>query len=502
MTRAQGRLYEGPPIAVIDIGSNSVRLVVYEALTRSPTPIFNEKMLAGLGRAVRTTGLLAPDSVDIALKALRRFRALCDMMKVEQLWVIATAACRDATNGAAFIRQAERICRTKIKVLSGKREAELSALGVASGIYRPDGIVGDLGGGSLELTNLKGAKIKSGMTLPLGGLALQDLSGKSLKKAEKIVQDAFDDAPILKRGKGRTFYAVGGTWRALARLHMWQTGYPMHVMHNYIIGAKDALEFSRLVHRVDPDVLSQIEAVSDARRPLLPYAALVLEHILRKSKPKEVIISMLGVREGLLYSLLKPAQHKKDALITAAEEFNRLRSRSPKHAEELIGWTDAFMANAGLGETPEERRLRHAGCLLADISWRTHPDYRGEQSVNLISNAAFVAIDHAGRAFLALAVFFRHVGLLHDEDLSPRLRELVSTRMLDRARVLGAALRVAYMVSASQPGVLPKTTMKVERGRLVLRLEGRFSVLAGDRVFTRLRQLARLIGREPVVVTR
>ena len=498
MDIAQGRLDHGPPIAVIDIGSNSVRLVVYEGLTRSPTPIFNEKVLCGLGREVQTTGLLAADAVDKALSALRRFRALCDRMEVAQLWSIATAAARDASNGKSFVTEAERICGCKIDVLSGKREAELSALGVVSGFHRPDGIVGDLGGGSLELTEVHGHRIKGGVTLPLGGLALQDVSAKSIKKAERIVKKALDDARLLEGGAGRTFYAIGGTWRALARLHMWQTGYPLHVMHGYRLPAKEASDFSSLVHRVDPEMLSQIEVVTDARRPLLAYAALVLEHLVRTARPKDVVISALGVREGLLYSMIDPKEREKDPLIAAACELNLLRSRSPAHGEELTAWTDRFMASSGIEETADERRLRHAACLLADIGWRAHPDYRGEQSLNIIANAAFVAIDHPSRAYIALAVFFRHVGLV-DEELSPRLRELASTRVLDRARVLGAALRVAYLVSASMPGVLPKTPMLVERGRLVLRFDNGLKALAGERVFIRLRQLARLVGREPVM---
>jgi exopolyphosphatase/guanosine-5'-triphosphate,3'-diphosphate pyrophosphatase len=498
MKTAQGRLDYGPPVAVIDIGSNSVRLVAYEGLTRSPTPIFNEKVLAGLGREVQSTGLLAADAVDKALPALRRFRALCDRLEVAKVWAIATAACRDAKNGKAFVTEAERICGTKIDILSGKREAELSALGVVSGFYNPDGIVGDLGGGSLELTEVHGQRIKSGLTLPLGGLALQDISAKSVKKAEKIVKNALADAELLAAGKGRTFYAIGGTWRALARLHMWQVGYPLHVMHGYVLPAKEALEFSNLVHRVNPEMLSQIEVVTDARRPLLAYAALVLENLVRIAKPKEVIISALGVREGLLYSMLDAQERAKDPLIAAASELNLLRSRSPAHGDELIQWTDKFMASSGLDETVDERRLRHAACLLADIGWRAHPDYRGEQSLNIIANGSFVALDHPGRTFISLAVFFRHVGLV-DDELSPRLRELATTRVLDRARVLGAALRVAYLVSASTTGVLPKTPMVVERGRLVLRFENGFRDLAGERVFARLRQLARLVGREPVM---
>ncbi len=475
-----------------------MRLVVYEGLTRAPTPIFNEKVLAGLGREVQTTGLLAPEAIETALDALRRFRALCDILHVRKIWAIATAACRDASNGGAFIAQAERICRTPINILSGKREANLTALGVISGIHKPDGIVGDLGGGSLELVDVHGTRVRSGLTLPLGGLALQDIAGQSIKKAEQIVEEAFEDLDMLEEGEGRTFYAVGGTWRALARLHMWQIGYPFHVMHNYRIPAREALEFSRLVHRVDTETLSKIEVVNAARRPLLAYAALVLENLVRVIKPSEVVISALGVREGLLYSLLKPNERGRDPLIRAASDLNVLRSRSPHHGEELIAWTDRFMASTGIEETADERRLRHAACLLGDIGWRAHPDYRGEQSMNIIANGAFVAIDHPGRAFLALSVFFRHAGL-SEEDLSPRLRELATTRTLDRARVLGAAMRVAYILTAGQSGVLPKTPMQVKRGRLILKLPGRFARLEHERLFNRLRQLARLVGREPVI---
>jgi exopolyphosphatase/guanosine-5'-triphosphate,3'-diphosphate pyrophosphatase len=497
---AQGRLAHGPAVAVIDIGSNSVRLVVYEGQTRSPTPIFNEKVLAGLGRQVQSTGLLAADAVIEALQALRRFRALCDNLQVGRVFGIATAACRDAENGPAFIAEAERICRIKIELLSGRREAELAALGVASGIYQPDGIVGDLGGGSLELIDIRGSKIRRGVTVPLGGLALKDAANQSLKRADKIADTELSYVPFLRAGKGRTFYAVGGAWRSLASLHMAQTGYPLHVMHGYTLQAREALEFCDLVQRVDPETLSNIEVVSAARRPLLGYAAVVLGRLIRRIRPEAVVISALGVREGLLYSLLSERERKKDALIDAARNLNLLRSRSPQHGEQLVTWTDRFMDSSGIDETASERRLRHAACLVADVGWRTHPDYRGEQSLNLIAHADFVSLDHAGRAYLALAVYFRHVGVTHDDDLSPRLRELATTRMLDRARILGAAMRVAYMVSASMPGVLPKTPLRVERGKLVLRLPGAQAALNGERVMNRMRTLARLIGREPVVV--
>src|SRR5437763_9811873 len=223
---AQGRLDHGPPIAVVDIGSNSVRLVVYEGLTRSPTELFNEKALCGLGREVQSTRLLAADSVQHALATLKRFRALCETMKVRKTFAIATAAVRDAKNGAPFIKLAERTIGADIEVLPGAREAEFTALGVISGVHRADGVVGDLGGGSLELVDIRGMHARHGLTRPLGGLALADISAKSIKKAEKFVKKSLGGLPVLKACEDRTFYAVGGTWRSFARLHMWQTGYP------------------------------------------------------------------------------------------------------------------------------------------------------------------------------------------------------------------------------------------------------------------------------------
>lgn len=491
---AQGRLDVGAPVAIIDIGSNSVRLVVYEGLTRSPTPIFNEKSMAGLGRGVAVTGRLASDAMEKALAALRRFRVLCDTMRVEDITVVATAAARDAENGEAFIRECEAITRVPIRLISGRREAELSAMGVVSGIWKPDGIVGDLGGGSLELVDVRGAEIGDGISLKLGALALQDRSDGSLKKASKIIKQALGDWSGLKKLKGRTFYAVGGTWRSLARLHMKQRGYPLNVMHEYQIPASDAADFAQLVERVSAETLDSIEAVSAARRPLLGYGALLLEEIIRTGRPNAVVISASGVREGLLYERLEPEERAEDPLLSAAAELNVLRSRAPLHGEELRGWTDAFMVSAGLDETPEEKRLRHAACLLADIGWRAHPDYRGEQAANIVANAAFTGVDHPGRAFIALTLAYRHIGLSEDQ-ISPRLRELITARMIDRARILGALMRVAYLVSAAMPGVLPRTPLRCEAGRVVLELPQELAALANERLMGRLKGLSRVIGR-------
>ena len=492
-----------PSVAVIDIGSNSVRLVVYERMARSLVSVFNEKTLCGLGREVQSTGLLAPDAVDKALTSLRRFHALCRVQRVGRVYAIATAACRDASNGPDFIAKAERICRVRIEILSGPREAKLSALGVVSGIHKPDGIVGDLGGGSLELIDVRGHQVRGGVTLPLGSLALQDLSHKSLKRAERIVKNELEEIPRLKAGRNRTFYAVGGTWRALARIHIVQSGYPLKVMHGYSITAADALDFVQRLRRLAAaNMLDNIEAVADARRPLLTYAALVLEYIIRVAKPKNITFSTFGVREGLLYSMLGESERAKDGLLCAAQSLNELLSRSARHAQELIEWTDRLARVVHLRETEEDRRLRHAACLLSDIAWRVHPDHRGEQTLELITNGNFGSITHQGRAFVALSVFFRYAGLSEENQPPVIIQEQVTPTMLERARVLGAAFRVAHLISAARPGVLSATHFRSNGRKLMLVFEHQMVDLVADRVGSRFKQLARLVGRSGSIVRR
>ena len=490
-------------VAVIDIGSNSVRLVIYETMARSLVTVFNEKALCGLGREVQSTGLLAPDAVAKALTSLRRFRALCRIQKVGRVYAIATAACRDASNGPDFITKAERICGVPIQILSGPREAKLSALGVVSGIHNPDGIVGDLGGGSLELIDVHGNRVRSGVTLPLGSLALQDLSHKSLKRAERIVKNELSDVAQLKAGRGRAFYAVGGTWRALARIHIVQSDYPLKVMHGYTIPAAEALDFARRLRRLAAaDMLANIEIIADARRPLLTYAALVLEYIIRVARPKTIVFSTFGVREGLLYEMLPQQERAKDGFICAAQTLNQLLSRSARHAEELVAWTDRFVRVVKLRETDEDRRLRHAACLLSDIGWRVHPDHRGEETLSLITNGNFGSINHQGRAFVALSVFYRYAGLSEENEPPAAVRELVPPAMNERARVLGAAFRVAHLISAARTGVLPATHFRSRGRKLMLVFEHQMVDLVADRVGSRFKQLARLVGRSGSIVRR
>ncbi|AMJ63478.1 exopolyphosphatase [Bosea sp. PAMC 26642] len=486
----------GDTLAIVDIGSNSVRLVVYETIARAPAQVFNEKEMAGLGRQVATTGRLATDAMDKAIAALVRFRILCEAMHVGAIRVIATAAARYASNGPEFIARAEAAIGQPIELISGDREAILSGLGVISGFDNPDGVVGDLGGGSLELISVAGGAVGEGASVPLGGLALLDRSKNSLRQAERIVREELDKLPQLAAMRGRDFYAVGGTWRALATLHQRQSQYPLNVMHGYTVPARDVADFVRLIERADATMLEAIDAVSSARRPLLAYGALVLDELIKRGRPRAIVISAQGVREGLLHEQLSPQERAADPLLRAARDYNHLRARDPRHAAELIAWTRTIIETAGLSEDEPSSRLIESVCLLSDIGWRAHPDYRGEQSMNVIAHAYFTGIDHVGRAFLALAIFHRYAGLKSASPTAMALRGLLPPPVLDRAILLAAIFRVAYLLSAGMPGLLPRTPAICVDGRLVLRLPDDLRALASDRVVGRLKQLAKLLGRD------
>ncbi|MDD7908885.1 Ppx/GppA phosphatase family protein [Pseudovibrio exalbescens] len=495
----RGRFIGAGPVAIIDIGSNSIRLVVYERLSRSPTALFNEKMLAGLGRGLGQTGRLADDRVEAALKAITRYRAVCEHIGVTELRILATAAAREASNGPDFIRRVEEICGTTVQIFSGRDEAHYSAKGVVSGFWRADGMVGDLGGGSLELVNLDEGTIGHGMTFPLGGIRLQETAKRSLSKAAKIATTELGKADWLTEAQGRTFFAIGGTWRSLGRLHLFREGYPLHVMHDYSIPADAAIAFCERVMRDEEVAMRGIQFISKARRALLPYGATVMREVLLQSKAERVVFSALGVREGLLYEMLADDERAKDPLIEASKELGLLRARSPNYGTELVAWTNRLFNLCGVSETDYERRLRTAACHLSDIGWRAHPDYRGEQSLNVISNAGFVGIDHPGRAYLALSVFYRHEGLV-DDAVSPELYKLCSERLLKMARILGASLRVASLLSASIEGVLPQLGLSLEEDKLVLTLPEGYEAFDGERLRKRLNQLSRLLDLDSEIV--
>lgn len=501
LTGAERRISDLEPIGVIDIGSNSVRLVVYEGAVRAPTPVFNEKVLCGLGRTVASTGSLAPDAVERALQALQRFKTIARVLGVKNMRTIATAAVREAKNGREFLMRGEEAAGCKIEVLSGETEAKLAAQGIMMGFVDADGVAGDLGGGSLELIDICGGKLKDAVTLPLGGLRLIDTTDNRLDKAVDIIDGAISKVSWLKQGQGRSFYAVGGTWRALAKLHMEATNYPLRVMQGYAIQTKAAQDFAEMVRKSKkPQSLPGIAGVARARREVLPFGALVIERLLRQLQPSQVIFSVFGIREGLIYGLLPPQEKKRDPLLSFCEDYAALRSRSVEHAHELCRWTDQIFSDPDLTETPDERRLRHAACLLSDVGWRAHPDYRGEQSLNTIAQAGLGGVDHAGRIFLALSIYYRHESSDENGDhLSERLRALVSKRVQRRAKIVGSAIRTAHMLSIGMAGVIEDTPINYSNGKMCLTIPKPYAGLDGERLRRRFEQLAALVGKTAVL---
>ena len=485
----------GGRFGIVDLGSNSVRLVVYAGVERNPVLVFNEKVMAGLGRSLASTGRLDPKGIERALDALRRFMALREQIGVPNLVVAATAAVRDAEDGADFLERAESICGFKIMLLSGLDEARISAQGVLSGIPTAEGLVGDLGGGSLELVPVANGKPGEGATLPLGPLRLMDLSHGSLAEAESFVERAFGEQKWLKNYEGKPIYAVGGVWRNLARIHMAQRNYPIHVLHQYVIPARDAADISRVIEKLGPKSLAQIPDVSERRVEALPFGALVLDKLISASRAKEIVISAYGLREGLLFERLDKKEQQKDPLIEGCRDLAGRLARFPQHGNEFFKWTAPLFADDVLGETAEESRLRHAACILADIGWYVHPDYRAHHAMTQILLAPFSGINHQGRLYLARVGYHRHEGRGEPEMLGNR-SAYIPERDNERALILGLALRLAFTLSGATMGMLPKTRFDIGKNSLTLVVPKKYEALVGEIVAKRLAALAKALGRK------
>jgi exopolyphosphatase/guanosine-5'-triphosphate,3'-diphosphate pyrophosphatase len=480
---------------VIDIGSNSVRLVVFEAAVRNPVTLFNEKSICAIGRNMVSTGRLDAEGMKLALAALRRFRAVAQSMGVKRVEVVATAAARDAANGPDFVRRAGEACGRPVKVLTGEQEAELAALGVICGLPDADGLVGDLGGGSLELTVVQNGTLGAGATLPFGPLRLIDAAKGRLDRARAIVDDGIMGLKGLEKFKGRSLYAVGGVWRNIARLHMARTGYPLHILHGYEMSRADILRMTEFVMAQSQRTLERMAGVPRRRAESLPFGALVLDRLVRLAQLDRVIVSAFGVREGVLFKSLTPAKRARDPLYETADETAERFGRRRAQADEI----EAFTAPLFADEKPEEARLRRAACLLSDSAWRQHPDYRAELSFRYVLQAQIAGIRHRARGFLALTLWHRYGGTAQDALISP-IERLVGLDYALRAERLGRALRLAYVLAGTASGVGEAYAVKLEPTALVLRIARASADIRGEAVEKRLEDLAISFAREPRIV--
>lgn len=471
--------------AIIDIGSNSVRLVVYDGPRRIPFTLFNEKVMAGLGASLAKSGRIEPEAMERGLRAIGRFAHLCRAMKVAEIRCVATAAVRDATNGAEFIARAKDMGLT-VELLSGAQEAIGAAMGVLSGIPDADGIVGDLGGGSLELARIRGGVVEQTISLPLGVLRLPQIRAKGPRMLERQVVKMLDKAGWTPE-PDLPFYMVGGSWRALARFDMQLTSFPLPVVHQYEMTAARAEQLTRIVSHVDKVRLKQIPAMTGSRVPTLPGAAALLSVIVRQLKSSRLVVSAYGLREGLLYEGLSDEIRAHDPLLVAAEAEGEAQSRFRGHGDRIDRWIAPLFAD----DAASARRIRRAACLLADVGWRANPDFRAERGVEIALHSNWVGITAPERGMLAQALYSNFGG---GTGAPPGVEMLAPPEALRRATLWGLAIRLAQRLSGGVEGPLDVSHLTRGEGQIDLHLRDGDADLYGEAVERRLRHLAQAMG--------
>lgn len=484
--------------AVVDIGSNSVRLVIYRVEGRAITAVCNEREDAGLGRGASERGALSPEGVERALCALDRFEAILEARGVRDVIAVATAAVREANDREAFLRAAEKRLGSKPRVLTGAEEGYYAALGVAAGFCAAKGVAADLGGSSLELACVDGAAAEHGVTLPAGPLAVgADVSDR--KAARKRIEAALGEVDLSPYVGTDTLYAVGGAWRNLAHYHIMRTGHPIEVLHAYELEADDARALCAEVARNGVDTNVAAGRVSRKRIPNLPFAAVVLDRLIATLKVERVRVSAFGVREGLLFEKMDDAEREGDALLAGASALARRAGADPALGPALEAFIAPIRPAFGVAFDPlRDAALAAAACRLADMSnWR-NPDHRARLTFDDVAVAPFAGVRHLERAFLARAASARYGGKRGFDEARPEMG-LLSDPQRAAAHRLGLALRFACAFSARTPKLLETAAMAIDDARLCLRLRAEARHLLDEPAAKRLEQLASACELSPDV---
>ncbi|WP_168183947.1 Ppx/GppA family phosphatase [Pseudoruegeria sp. SK021] len=484
---------------VIDIGSNSLRLVVYDDLSRAPFPRFNEKSMVALGAGIDADGNFTEDAIRRALHAVVRLHAIAKAMQVDRIDVLATEATRRAGNGADLIRAIRDKTGLQPRILTGEEEATFTATGVISGFFQPTGLVGDIGGGSLEVAEVIGDRVGDRLSsMPLGALPVGRMMEDGVDAAKKQI-DAILDANLPPMLTQPAFYAVGGGWRALARIHIAMTGAPISVVHGYNLPAAELQALSKKIARMSQDEVADLPDVPGRRIKTLPAAALVMWRVLRNLKPERIVFSDCGLREGWLYGQLDPTEQYRDPLLEGAQAIGLPIARVPEFSAALARWTDDLFP----GESQQDRRLRLAACALTDMAWRDHAKVRARETFRRLLQFPFIGVTHPERAFLAVTILARYGGKV-DGTVTEITDQLLTPNEVRRAEILGRALLLGHRFSASVPELLGHCRLRIEADAVRLEVLNNVSVPDSDAVQTRLRQLASatgVAGAEVVIVT-
>ena len=482
-------------VGVVDVGSNSVRLVVFDGAARSPAYFYNEKIMCALGAGMSETGHLSPEGRVRALSAMRRFRKLADGMGLSELSVVATAAVRDASDGRAFCDEVQRETGLKIWVIDGREEARLSAQGVLLGWPGAFGLVCDIGGSSMELAEISGGRVGRRETSQLGPLKLRDIKGgaKARNAHIKEVMQALQDQLGIQRDR---LFLVGGSWRAIARIDMVRRGYPLHVLHEYRMTRASVVETVKFIRERDPDALRNLAGVSSTRMALVPFASEVLSRLVKTFRPKDIAISSYGIREGMLYEQMPQRLRDRDPLIEACRFAEAKDARMPGFGKIL----NTFIAPLYKGATGPRKRLVKAACLLHDVSWRAHPDYRAEVCFDNATRANLGGLKHSERIFMGLALLHRYSNKRENTRFED-LYEMVDEQTRIDAEVLGKAMRFGAMLWMNKDAERGEMRWFPRKKRLELLLTPDMIPLYGEVAESRFNSLASSLGAQAVVKT-
>ncbi len=476
-------------VGVIDIGSNSVRMVIFDGAARSPAYFFNEKVMCGLGAGMGETGRLNPEGRVRALAAIRRFHALAEGMGIPPLTATATAAVRNADDGPDFCADIEATTGLKVYVVDGEEEARLSAQGVLVGWPGATGLSCDIGGSSMELALLEDGGVGERASTSLGPLRLKTIpGGRKARRAEidKVLDRLADKLPPHKR-----LYLVGGSWRAIAKLDILRRGYPLHVLHDYHATPAQLRKTLDWLRGRDLEEVRAQAGLSSARIALVPVAGEVLRRLMKKFGTKEVWISAYGIREGMLYEQMSDLIRARDPLIEAARFDEAQNARVPGFGRTLYDFVLPLFRSV----RPDKQRLIKAACLLHDVSWRAHPDYRGEVCFDNATRSNLGGIDHQGRVFVGLALLHRYRNAAPGLHLEPMV-ELLSDKDRQMAVVLGKAMRFGAMFSGNIPEAMCRVEYRPKKKELKLILPRVAAVLYGEVAEARFKSLASELGCE------
>lgn len=482
-------------VAVLDIGSNAVRLVVFDGMNRVPVKIHNERDLCALGADLGKTGRLNPDGVEKAMQSLGRFAALIAAMKIKHVMAVATAALRDAADGPDFIAAVQKKFGLQIRVIDGEEEARLSAIGVMMNGLGERGIIGDFGGGSMELIQVNQNVVEHKQSFPVGSLRLHAAGDRAAQR--KLIDEHLSKADFITNGAGGDFYVLGGSWRAMAKLHIRMTNHPLKVMDQYSFSGERALEFARTLAEQSPEDLEKVSGMSKKRAADIGASALAMAAVLEKMQPARVIFSATGLREGAIYDALPPALQQQDALTASCRKVAMKISRfnDVKSFTLMSEWMAPLFAM----QQDSFTELLESACLLSDTGWFEHEDYQAVHAFERILLLPLYGVDHTGRAFLALANYVRYGGTGEDE-VAAAARHILTRGSVTLAITAGLGMRVAYLLTGGALNLLKDTTLAVTEDQVILRLSGKAAGLESTLIDEAMKDLAEMLGRACRVV--